>query len=97
MIGFYGCVNLKTPRNTSAALLIINYLDVTFDLRFSSCKPFMKPCMKPGNTLQYDHPLSNLEAIKNRLSNISSDEQAFNPACPPYQDALDKIACWLQL
>ena len=50
----------------------------------------MKPCMKPGKTLQYFHPQSNLEAINNRLSNFSSDKQAFNPASPPYQDALDQ-------
>ena len=55
--------------------------------------------MKPGNTLQYvhrqrNHPPAVLkaipDAINNRLSNISSDEQAFDSACPPYQDALHK-------
>ena len=73
----------------------VNYLDVTFDLRTSSFKPYMKP----GNTLQYVHRQSNHppavlkaipDAINNRLSNISSDEQAFDSACPPYQDALHK-------
>ena len=55
--------------------------------------------MKPGNTLQYVHRQSNHppavlkaipDAINNRLSNISSDEQAFDSACPPYQYALHK-------
>ena len=73
----------------------VNYLNVTFDLRSSSYKPYMKP----GNTLQYVHRESNHppvvlkaipEAINNRLSSISSDEQAFKSACPPYQDALHK-------
>ena len=57
----------------------VSYLDVTFDLRTSSFKPYMKP----GNTAIPD-------AINNRLSNISSDEQAFDSDCPPYQDALHK-------
>ena len=60
----------------------VNYLDVTFDLRTSSFKPYTKP----GNTLQYVHRQSNHppavlkaipDAINNRLSNISSDEQTF--------------------
>ena len=52
----------------------VNYLDVTFDLRTSSFKPYMKP----GNTLQYVHRQSNHppavlkaipDAINNRLTN----------------------------
>ena len=51
-------------------------LDVTFDLRTSSFKPYMKP----GNTLQYVHRQSNHppavlkaipDAINNRLSNYN--------------------------
>ena len=68
----------------------VNFLDITLDLRSASYKPYMKP----GNTPQYvhrnsNHPPSILrsvpEAINKRLSNISSDKNAFDSAVPPYQ------------
>ena len=73
----------------------VNFLDITLDLRSASYKPYMKP----GNTPQYvhrnsNHPPSILrsvpEAINKRLSNISSDKNAFDSAVPPYQEALQK-------
>ena len=75
----------------------VNYLDITLDLRFGSYKPFTKP----GNVPQYvnrhsHHPPSILrwipEAINGRLSNISSDKQAFDSAIPPYQNALKRTS-----
>ena len=73
----------------------VNYLDITLDLRSASYKPYMKP----GNVPQYvnrqsNHPPPILrsipEAIKRRLSNISSDKQSFDSAIPPYQEALQR-------
>ena len=55
--------------------------------------------MKPGKIPQYvnrqnNYPPSVLlkipEAIIQRLSHISSDEQSFEAACPPYEEALSK-------
>ena len=74
---------------------VINYLDVTLDLNTGKHYPFMKP----GNVPSYVHAKSNHppniikripENINQRLSNISSDEEAFNKAAPTYQAALDK-------
>ena len=73
----------------------VNFLDITLDLGSASYKPYMKP----GNTPQYvhrnsNHPPSILrsvpETINKRLSNISSDKNAFDSAVPPYQEALQK-------
>lgn len=56
-----------------------------------------KPYSKPTTTLLYVHSKSNHpsctiknipEAINKRLSEISSDEEAFKEAAPPYQEAL---------
>lgn len=58
-----------------------------------------KPYSKPTTTLLYVHSKSNHpsctiknipEAINKRLSEISSDEEAFKEAAPPYQEALQK-------
>ena len=55
--------------------------------------------MKPANVPQYTNRLSNQpptilrsipEAMNRRLSHISSDKQSFDPAIPPYQEALRK-------
>ena len=65
---------------------IVNFLDVTFDLSSGSYKPYMKP----NNKLLYVHRLSNRPPalLKNipgkRLTDISSNEQVFNEAIPPY-------------
>ena len=74
---------------------IIDFLDITIDLRTGVHKPFMKP----NNTPLYVHNKSNHppniiknipESINRRLSNISSNEKIFKKAIPPYQDALKK-------
>ena len=63
----------------------VNFLDVTFDLRSGTFKPYMKP----GNIPQYvnvqsNHPPSILrripQTINQRLSRISSDKQSFEQA-----------------
>ena len=74
---------------------IIDFLDITMDLRTGVHKPFMKP----NNTPLYVHNKSNHppniiknipESINRRLSNVSSNEKIFKKAIPPYQDALKK-------
>ena len=56
------------------------------------------PYTKPNNTPLYIHSKSNHppviiknlpESINKRLSDISSDEEAFNRAAPTYQKALE--------
>ena len=73
----------------------VNFLDITFDLRTGTFKPYNKP----GNTPQYvhadsNHPPSILrripETINQRLSKISSDKEAFASCTRPYQEALRK-------
>ena len=74
---------------------VVDFLDITFDLRTGTYKPYMKP----GNIPQYinrcsNHPPSILrtlpESINRRLSAISFDEKSFDSAKKPYQEALAK-------
>ena len=71
----------------------MNFLDVTLDLNTGVYRPYMKP----NNTILYinkdsNHPphiLQNIPAAVNkRLSSISSNENEFNAAAQPYQEAL---------
>merc|ERR1711954_83934 len=71
----------------------VDFLDVTFDLRNGSFKPYNKP----GNIPQYVHRLSNHpptiiknipEGINRRLSSISSSPEIFSEAAPMFQEAL---------
>ncbi len=73
----------------------VDYLDINLDL----VKNTFKPYMKPNNTPLYVHNKSNHPpniirnipaAINKRLSNISSDENIFEQAKAPYQEALRK-------
>ena len=70
-------------------------MDVTFDLQQQVYKPFNKP----NNTIQYvqvqsDHPphaIKNIpKGVNTRLSMLSANENIFNEAAVPYQEALDK-------
>jgi hypothetical protein len=83
--------NLKIT--IEANIKSVDFLDITLDLRNGSYKPYMKP----NNTPLYVHNESNHPpsitrniplSINKRLSNISSNEQVFNEATPPYQEAL---------
>ena len=78
-----------------ANLHIVQYLDVEFNLKNDSFKPYIKP----GDTPLYVHVNSNHppsikrnipEAINRRLSNLSSDEDQFKSVAPVYQEALEK-------
>ena len=74
---------------------IVNFLDVTLDLNTERFKPYSKPSTTPLYVhSKSNHPpniIRNIpEAINKRLSEISSDQDAFNEAAPPYQEALRK-------
>ena len=97
-----GCLMVSVPffeisknGTIEANKKIVNFLDVTFDLSRGNYKPYMKP----NNKLLYVHRLSNHPPallknipgnINKRLTEISSNEQVFNEAIPPYQQALEK-------
>ena len=74
---------------------IVNFLDVTLDLTTERFKPYSKPVTTPLYVhSKSNHPpniIRNIpEGINKRLSEISSDEDAFNEAAPLYQEALRK-------
>ena len=78
-----------------ANVKIVNFFDITLDLSADIYKPYMK-----DNGIQIyvnkesNHPpnvLKNIPlGINQRLSRISANEEVFNKAAPPYQQALDK-------
>ena len=74
-------------------LKIVNFLDVTFDLNTGKYYPYKKP----NDELTYinkhsNHPPNIVkhlpETISRRLSTLSYDEQIFNKAKVPYEQAL---------
>ena len=73
----------------------VDYLDITLDLISEIYKPFMKPGNVPQYVNRNSKPPSPIirsipENINARLSNISSDKNAFDSAIPPYQEALKR-------
>ena len=78
-----------------ANMKVVDFLDLTMDLTNGTYKPFTKP----NNVPLYVHHNSNHppsiiknipESINCRLSTISSNEEVFKNAIPPYQEALTK-------
>ena len=76
-------------------LKVVNFLDITLDLNSGVFKPYMKP----DNLPQYinrrsNHPPAIIksipEAVNKRLSSRSQNEQIFNAAKAPFQEALAK-------
>lgn len=76
-------------------LKVVDYLDVTFDLRNGTYKPFKKP----NNTPLYIHSESNHppcitkqipKGVSKRISNNSANEDIFSEAAPYYNEALRK-------
>ena len=72
---------------------VVDYLDITLDLNTGLHAPYMKP----NDVKNYIHKMSNHppavlknipKNINNRLSKLSSNEEIFNNAIPPYQEAL---------
>ena len=78
-----------------ANLHIVNYLDVTFDLRKSTYLPYRKLDNPPvyRNSCS-NHPPTVIKqlpkSISKRLSDLSSNEEIFEIAKPAYRDALNK-------
>ena len=76
-------------------LVEVNFLDVTFNLRNGTYRPYKKPNdeLKYINVLS-THPLQILKqlttTISDRLSRISSGELIFNEAKYQYEDALSR-------
>jgi hypothetical protein len=73
---------------------IVDFLDVTFDLNSGLFKPYMKPNDSPRYVHKCsNHPpsiLKNLPAsVNKRLNSISSNEEVFEEAAPPYKRALE--------
>ena len=72
---------------------IVNFLDVTLNMKNGTYRPYLKP----GNTPKYvnkqsNHPPKILKAIpnniNNRLSTISCNEKVFKESTETYQQAL---------
>ena len=73
----------------------VNFLDVNFNLETETFKPYMKPNQTPVYVhTESNHPpsiLKNIPAsVNRRLSSISSNEEVFKAAIPPFQEALKK-------
>jgi hypothetical protein len=77
-----------------ANITVVDFLDVTFNLKDETFKPYCKP----NNVPQYvnkssNHPptvLRNIPAnVNKRLSSISSNEKMFESAAPRYQEAIN--------
>ena len=73
---------------------VADYLDVTFDMKKESFKPFTKP----NHTPRYVHMLSNHPpaiikniplSVNDRLNRLSSTREIFEAAAPLYQRALE--------
>ena len=73
-------------------LKIVNYLDVTLDLKTEKFSPYRKP----DNTQSFiharsNHPLAILKQISrsvgHRISSLSSNEEEFQKAVPLYNEA----------
>ena len=76
-------------------LTVVDYLDITLDLKTGLHAPYMKP----NDVKNYVHKMSNHppavlknipKNINDRLCKLSSNEEIFQNAIPPYQEALDR-------
>ena len=74
---------------------VVDFLDITFDLRTEIYKPYKKP----NSNLTYIHKQSNHppsiiknlpKSINKRQSTNSKNAQIFNEACPAYTEALKR-------
>ena len=74
-------------------LKIVNFLDVTFDLKNCTYKPYHKPNESPMYiNINSNHPKNIIKqlpkTINKRINEISSNEEVFNKAAKFYNDAL---------
>ena len=80
----------------------VNFLDINLNLDLDTYRPYMKPNGAPVYVhRESNHPRGILEnipkSINTRLSSISSNQEVFKAACPPYQAALEKSGYDFQL
>ena len=80
---------------TEANAKCVNFLDVTFNLETGLYKPYMKPNHTPVYVhVESNHPPSIIKnipkSVNKRLSTNSSNEEIFNEASRPFQQALQK-------
>jgi len=78
-----------------ANMKLVDFLDVNLNFDSETFRPYMKPNGSPVYVHRdSNHPRSILENIPNsinrRLSSISSNQEVFQAACKPYQEALKK-------
>ena len=83
------CLNITIEANVKN----VNFLDINLDLSTATYKPYMKPNDRPTYVHRSsNHPRGILEnipkSVNKRLSKISANEDVFNSAVPPYQEAL---------
>ena len=86
-------VNLRVT--IRANIKNVDFLGVELNLNNGTFSPFMKPNNKPLYVhSSSNHPKSILKniplSVNKRLSSISSNEDIFKKAIPPYQEALEK-------
>ena len=82
-------ITIDTGLNT------VDFLDVSFDLKHDTYKPYMKPNNDPVYIhRKSNHPPSIVKQIpamiSKRLSELSKNEQVFEEARPKYEEALRK-------
>ena len=74
---------------------VVDFLDVTLDIRNCFYQPFTKPNSVPVYVhRQSNHPPSVLQnipqSVNDRLNRLSSSKEKFDAVAPPYQQALEK-------
>ena len=90
---FFTNNNLKIT--VEANKKIVNFLDETLDLNTGKFKPYSKPSSTPLYVHSQSNHSPNIirnipEAINRQLSCILSDQEVFDEAAAPYQEALRK-------
>ena len=89
----YSKHGLKITAETNKT--VVQFLDVEFDIKRDTYKPFIKPNDTPLYVNQQsDHPQTILKnippAVNRRISALSSSKEMFDSIAPIYQEALNK-------
>ena len=93
IVVIFGEFGLKIT--STANLKVVQFLDVTLDLRNEVFKPYIKPGDRPLYVnSQSNHPASILKniplAVNKRLCKISANKEIFEAAAPLYQAELNR-------
>ena len=71
---------------------VVNFLDLTLNLNNGRLQPYRKPGATTPSTSTPDHPPNIIKHLtkspSTRISSLSYNEQEFNKASQPYNDAL---------